>query len=59
MKNWDIKCPRCGKVVAHSNFHLAGMSALQCTTCRIRFDIKATSTSRDTGRYTCTNIRKM
>lgn len=56
MNVFDVKCPRCRKVVTKSNL-TGGKSALSCSTCKIRFDITVTPSSSKTGSYSVTNVR--
>ena len=50
MNMFDIKCPRCHKVVTSK-------SALSCSSCHIRFDITVSPSSSKTGSYSVTNVR--
>lgn len=56
MNMYDLKCPRCGKVLKRTNLQHS-FSGTLCSNCKIRFDVKVTPDSRNTGKYTCTNIR--
>ena len=58
MAMFDIRCPRCGAKVVSSNLS-GGKCNLSCNKCKTRFDIKTTSDSSKTGRYTVTNVRSM
>lgn len=53
---FDIKCPRCHKVVTKSNL-TGSKSALSCSSCHIRFDITVSPSSSKTGSYSVTNVR--
>lgn len=56
MNMFDIKCPRCHKVVTTSNL-TGSKSALSCSSCHIRFDITVSPSSSKTGSYSVTNVR--
>ena len=57
MNMYDLKCPKCGKILQRTNLQ-GGHSGILCTNCHIRFDLKVDRNSRDTGKYRCENIRK-
>lgn len=58
MVTYPVNCPQCGKTITNSNL-AGGKSALSCSTCKIRFDIKVNAHSTKTGEYNVVNIRKM
>lgn len=57
MKMYEIYCPRCGNFINRRLPLISSMSALSCSYCKIRFDIRVTPDSRNTGEYSVTNVR--
>lgn len=55
MAMFDIRCPKCGGFAQSSNL-TCSKSNVQCTRCGAKFDVKVTSDSSKTGRYTTSNI---
>ena len=56
MAMFDIRCPKCGGFAQSSNL-TCSKSNVQCTRCGAKFDVKVTSDSSKTGRYTTSNIQ--
>lgn len=50
-----IKCPKCGGVAEKSTLTSPKYN-VSCSHCSAKFDVKITSDSRNTGRYTISNV---